>query len=317
MVESINEALKQSMQSDDKVIIIGEDVGVDGGVFRVTDGLQKEFGKQRVIDTPLSESGIVGTSIGLAINGMKPIAEIQFSGFIFPAFDQLISHAARYRSRTRSRYSIPMVLRAPCGGGVKALEHHSESFEALYAHMPGIKVVLPSRPYDAKGLLMAAVKDPDPVMFFEHKKLYRSIKEEVPNEPYELEIGKANIVQEGADLTVVTWGAMLHSTLEATKNIKASIEVIDLRTISPLDEKTILDSVKKTGRCVIVQEGPKNVGIGAEISARIAEKDILSLEAPIKRIAGYDTYIPLYQREMEYYPSTKRIKQGIQDVLNF
>ena len=318
IIEAVNLALKQEMKRDKSVLVLGEDVGVDGGVFRATEGLLKLFGKERVIDTPLSESGIVGTSIGLSLAGLKPVCEIQFDGFIYPAFDQLISHASRFRTRSRGTLSCPLVVRAPYGGGIKALEHHSESMEALYCHVPGLKVVIPSSPYDAKGLLIAAIRDPDPVLFLEPKRIYRAMKEDVPQKEYVLPLGKCNILQEGSDLTVVSYGASLREARKALSEITdVSIELIDLRTISPLDGQTIINSVKKTGRCVIVHEGPRSCGVAAEIISRINEKALLSLEAPVERVTGFDTIVPLAKLEREYLPDVKRIKAAVKRVMVF
>ena len=318
MVEAINLALKQEMKKDKDVLVLGEDVGIDGGVFRVTEGLLKLYGEERVIDTPLSESGIIGISIGMAVYGLKPVAEVQFSGFMYPGFDQLISHASRIRNRSRGRFSCPMVVRTPYSGGIKALEHHSESMEALYVHTPGLKVVIPSGPYDAKGLLISAIRDPDPVIFLEPTRVYRAIKEDVPEKEYALPLGKCNLVKEGNEITVVSYGAMMKLVLEAVEKLEnVSAEVIDVRTLSPLDDETIINSVKKTGRCVVVNEGPRSCGFAAEIIARINEKALLSLEAPVKRITGYDTIIPLAKLEDKYLPSVKRIMHGIEEVLSF
>ena len=320
MVDAINLALEQEMKKDKKVMVLGEDVGKEGGVFRVTKGLQKKFGKERVVDTPLAESGIIGTSVGLAIYGMRPVAEVQFSGFIYPGFNQIISHVARMRNRSRGRFTCPLVIRAPYSGGIRALEHHSESMEALYAHMPGLKVVIPSSPSDAKGLLASAIRDPDPVLFLEPKRIYRAIKEDVQTKEFVIPLGKANIVQEGKDVTIIAWGAMVREAkkaIDALKNKEVSIELIDIRTISPLDTATILDSVKKTGRVVIVHEAPQSGGWGAEISARINERAILHLKSPIKRVTGYDTVFPLYQNEMKYLPSPQRITQAIHEVMEY
>ena len=317
MVQALNQAMDQEMARDKDVIILGEDVGVDGGVFRVTDGLIKKYPKQ-VFDTPLAECGITGTSIGLALYGLKPVAEIQFMGFIYPGMQQLISHAARFRNRSRGSYTVPMVVRMPCQGGIKALEHHSESTEAMFAHIPGIKCVMPGTPYDAKGLLIASIRDPDPVIFLEPKKIYRSIKEEVPNELYTISIGKANVIQEGTDLTIVTWGAYVKDVLDWIKDIKGvSIELIDLRTISPMDSETVINSVKKTGRCLIVQEACRECSISSELSARITEKAMLSLEAPVLRLAGFDIIMPLPQGEHFYLMNPKRLKYMIDKVMGY
>ena len=317
MVEALNLALKQEMSRDKSVIILGEDVGVDGGVFRVTDGLYKKFGANRVIDTPLAESGIVGTSIGLALGGLKPVAEIQFSGFIYPALDQLISHASRIRNRSRGLYNAHMVVRAPYGGGIKALEHHSESMEALFIHTPGLKVVMPSTPYDAKGLLVSAIRDEDPVIFFESEKLYRSIKQEVPTKEFSIPLGKAAIRKEGTDVTIITWGAMTVPSLSAAAKSNYSIEVIDLRTLSPFDVDAVINSVKKTGRAIVVHEAPRTVGLGAEIAAQINEKALLNLQAPVERVTGFDTIFPLAKLENYYLPDVKRISEAIERVMKF
>lgn len=316
MVQAINTALSQEMTKDKDVVLLGEDVGRAGGVFRVTDGLKEKFGV-RVIDTPLAELGIVGTAVGMAALGLKPVAEIQFSGFVYGAYDELISHASRLRNRTRGTLSCPMVLRTPYGGGIRALEHHSESMEAIYAHTPGLKVVIPSRPYDAKGLLIASIRDPDPVIFMEPKRVYRAIKEEVPDEEYEIPLGKANVIEEGDQLTLIAHGSMIKTCLETVSKMDESVEVIDLRTIYPLDTKTIIDSVKKTGRVVIVHEAPQTCGIGAEIIARINEKAFTSLEAPVKRVAGFDTVFPLSKMENHYLPDELRIKSAITEVLKY
>ncbi len=317
MVEAINLGLKQEMKRDKNVIILGEDVGLDGGVFRVTDGLYQKFGEERVIDTPLAESGIVGTSIGLAIGGMKPVAEIQFDGFMYPALDQLISHASRIRTRSRGRFSCPMVLRAPYSGGVRALEHHSESPETYFLHIPGLKVVIPSTPYDAKGLIVSCIRDPDPVVFLEPKKLYRSIKQQVPTEEFTVPLGKANVFKEGKDVTIITYGAMMRPSIDASERLKekVSCEVIDLRTLKPLDNQTIFESVKKTGRAVIVQEAPRTCGFAAEISARITENLFSRLKVPVERVTGFDTVMPLSKLENYYLPSTNRIVKAIESVL--
>ncbi|MAF88913.1 MAG: alpha-ketoacid dehydrogenase subunit beta [archaeon] len=318
MVQALNSAMDNMMKEDKSVIILGEDVGVDGGVFRVTDGLLKKYGNKRVFDTPLAEAGIVGSSIGLSIKGFKPVAEIQFMGFVLPAMQQIVAHAARMRNRSRGKYSCPLVIRMPCQGGVKALEHHSESTETFFAHTAGLKVVMPSTPYDAKGLLISAIKDPDPVIFLEPKKLYRSIKQEVPEEAYEIPIGKANVLVEGSDITMVSWGSMMRSTLEAAeKLVKEGVnpEVIDLRTISPMDHDTIIKSVKKTGRCIIVHEAARTGGMGAEIMARINERAFYSLEAPIKRVTGYDIVIPLPMGEDCYFPDGNKVYLGAKEVL--
>ena len=317
MVQAINLALRQELEKDGRLIILGEDVGIDGGVFRVTDGLQEEFGEGRVIDTPLSELGIVGTSIGLAAKGMHPVAEIQFSGFLYAAYDQLTSHAARIRTRSRGRFTCPMVIRAPYGGGIRALELHCESQEAILAHTPGIKVVIPSGPYDAKGLLISAIRDPDPVVFLEPMRVYRAIKEDVPEEEYTIALGSANVLQEGTDLTVISWGAMMKYTREALAKTDYSAEVIDIRTISPLDSETVINSVKKTGRCLIVHEAPRTCGFGAEIIAQINEKAFLHMEAPVVRVTGFDVPFPMYKLENYYLPDENRILKGVEKVMKF
>jgi pyruvate dehydrogenase E1 component beta subunit len=315
MVQAINNALKEEMQRDNSIVILGEDVGRDGGVFRTTEGLYNEFGAERVIDTPLSESGIIGTAIGMAVYGLKPIAEIQFMGFIYSAIDQIFSHAARIRYRSRGRYTCPVVIRTPYGAGVKALELHSESAEAFFSHMPGVKVVVPSTPYHAKGLLTSSIRDPDPVIFLEPTRLYRLIKEDVPEGEYTIPLGKARIVQDGKDVTLISWGSMLQRTLRAVEGYDA--EVIDLMTLQPFDEETVLNSVKKTGRVVIVHEAPKTGGFGAELSATIAEEDILYLKAPILRVTGYDVIIPLPKLEDYYLPSVERIRRAIEEVMKY
>lgn len=317
MVQAINLALRQELEKDGRLIILGEDVGIDGGVFRVTDGLQEEFGEGRVIDTPLSELGIVGTSIGLAAKGMHPVAEIQFSGFLYAAYDQLTSHAARIRTRSRGRFTCPIVIRAPYGGGIRALELHCESQEAIFAHTPGIKVVIPSGPYDAKGLLISAIRDPDPVVFLEPMRVYRAIKEDVPEEEYTIALGSANVLQEGTDLTVISWGAMMKYTREALAKTDYSAEVIDIRTISPLDSETVINSVKKTGRCLIVHEAPRTCGFGAEIIAQINEKAFLHMEAPVVRVTGFDVPFPMYKLENYYLPDENRILKGVEKVMKF
>lgn len=319
LVGAINLALAQEMAQDDRVMILGEDVGVNGGVFRVTDGLQKRFGPDRVVDSPLSESGIIGTSIGLAMAGMRPIPEIQFEGFLGPAYDQITNQAARCRSRTRGAFTCPITIRVPIGGGIHAPELHSDSPEAIYAHTPGLKVVMPSRPRDAKGLLISAIRDPDPVIFFEPKRVYRSFREEVPEDEYMLPIGKAEVVNEGTDLTVITWGACVFDCLEAIDRLpdEVSVELIDLRTIYPMDIETIAESVKKTGRAVVVHEAPRTAGMGAEISAQIQEHCFLYLEAPVQRVTGFDTVMPYYKLEKEYLPDAMRITAAIRDCLAY
>ena len=320
IVEAVNDAMRIEMENDETVMVLGEDVGRSGGVFRATEGLQKLFGEDRVVDTPLSESGIVGSAIGLALFGMKPIAEIQFMGFIYPAFDQIASHAARLRNRSRGRFNAPLVVRAPYGGGIHAPEHHSESTEAIFAHTPGLKVVIPSNPYDAKGLLISAIRDPDTVIFLEPKRIYRAVKGDVPDGAYTAPIGKAEIAREGEDLTLVAWGAMIPTCLETAEALAAEgvdAELIDVRTISPLDMDTIVESVKKTGRLVVVHEAPKTCGFGAEIIALINEKAFLHLSAPPLRVTGFDTVMPLPRAERLYLPNMERITEGVQQLMQY
>lgn len=316
LVQAINLALAQEMETDPRVLVLGEDVGVNGGVFRVTEGLQQRFGPERVVDTPLAESGIIGTAIGLAMAGMRPVAEIQFEGFLGPAYDQLCNHAARYRTRTRGAITVPLTVRVPIGGGVRAPELHSDSPEAVYAHQPGLKIVMPATPYDAKGLLIAAIRDPDPVLYFEPKRIYRAFREEVPEDEYVVPIGQARVVVEGTDVTVISWGAMVHECNRALDELPEdiSVELIDLRTIAPLDMETIVASVRKTGRCVIVHEAPKTCGLGAELSAMIQERCFLNLEAPVQRVAGFDTIMPYYKLERTYLPDPARIAEAITQV---
>lgn len=319
MVQALNLALRQEMEKDDRVIVLGEDVGVDGGVFRVTEGLIDQFGDQRSVDTPLAESAIVGMSIGMAVYGLRPVCEIQFSGFSYHNFHQIENHASRYRWRSQGRFHVPMVLRAPYGGGVRALEHHSESRETYYAHMPGIKMVMPSGPRNARSLLVSAIRDPDPVIFFESKALYRAFREEVPEEEETLPIGKSQVVREGADLTLISYGAMMRPTLEAASELEeedgVQAEVIDLLTISPLDDETFVGSVKKTGRAVVIHEAPRSFGPGAEIAARLVEKAFFYLEAPISRVTGFDIIIPLFSREGSYIPNARRILREARKIL--
>ncbi len=316
MVTAINNAIELSMKENNDVVLLGEDVGKDGGVFRVTEGLFDKFGPDRVIDTPLAESGIVGTSIGMALAGMHPIAEIQFAGFMFLSFSQIVNHAARYRSRSRSTFSVPMVIRTPVSGGVRTLEHHSESPEVLYAHIGGLIVVEPSTPYDAKGLLIKASRTPDPVLFLEPTRLYRLFKQEIPEEAYEVPIGKASVVREGNDLTIVTYGTMVHIVKDTVEKKKVDAEIIDLRTINPLDEKAILDSAKKTGRVIVVHEAPASFGVGAEISALIAEKDIFELKAPILRVASDSLPYPFPGYEKFYIPNEKKVAAAIDKIMS-
>lgn len=316
VVDAVKAALRNELKRDKRVLVMGEDVGKNGGVFRCTDGLYDEFGPERLVDTPLSEPGIVSTAIGLAVNGMRPVAEIQFSGFIYAPFDQLISHAAKIRLRSSGRFSCPLVVRAPYGGGIRALELHCDSVEAIMAHVPGLKVVIPSCPYDTKGLLISAIRDPDPVIFLEPMRVYRAIKEEVPDKEYTIPIGRAEVEQEGSDLTVISYGSMLKYTKEALEKSDYSAEIINLRTISPLDTETIINSVQKTGRCVIVNEAPKTCGFAAEIIAKINEKAFFNLEAPIERVTGYDCAFPLAKLEEYYLPDEKRILKAVNKVMS-
>ena len=319
MVDAINSALDYEMGRDSTVICLGEDVGENGGVFRATEGLWKKYGAKRCISTPLSEAGIVGTSIGMAVMGLRPVPEIQFDGFIWPGIDQLVSHAARIRTRSRGRFSRPLTLRVPYGGGIHALEHHSDSPEAILAHIPGLKVVIPSSPAEAKGLLISSIRDPDPVVFMEPKRIYRAIREEVPEGEYTIPLGIARVVRKGTDATLIGWGAMVRYCLNAAEAMApgTSVEVIDLRTISPLDRDAIIASVKKTGRCVIVHEAPRSGGLGAEISAIINELAILSLKAPIERVTGFDTVMPLTKLEGYYIPDEFRIIKGVEKAMRF
>jgi pyruvate dehydrogenase E1 component beta subunit len=319
LVQAVRDGLYVEMDRDDDVIVMGEDVGENGGVFRATQGLIEEY-PDRVLDTPLAESGIVGTAIGMASQGMRPVPEIQFLGFIYPAFDQIVSHAARLRARSNGRFSCPLVVRAPYGGGIRAPEHHSESTEAFFAHQPGLKVVVPSTPYDTKGLLAAAIRDPDPVVFLEPKLIYRAFREEVPEESYTVPLGEAAVRREGSDVSVYTWGAMTRPTLEAAEDLAEDgidCEVVDLRTLSPLDEETIKESFRKTGRGVVVHEAPKTGGLAGEITATIQEDVLLYQEAPINRVTGFDVPFPLYSIEDYYMPEPARIKDGIRETVEF
>ena len=315
MVQAINLALREEMARDERVVVLGEDVGKDGGVFRIADGLLDAFGPERVIDTPLSESAITGCAIGMAAYGLRPVAEIQFMGFIYASLEQLFSHAARLRTRSRGRYTAPLVIRTPYGAGIKAPELHEESTEALFCQMPGIKVVVPSGPYNAKGLLLSAIRDPDPVIFLEPTRLYRLIREEVPEGEYTVPLGKARIAREGGAVTLVAWGSMLERAVRASEGYDA--EVIDLQTLSPFDEETILASVQKTGRAVIVQEAPLTCGFGAEVAATIAEQAILSLRGPVLRVAAPDVPVPLAKLVDHYLPSVERIRQALDEILTY
>ncbi|WP_423996161.1 alpha-ketoacid dehydrogenase subunit beta [Halorubrum trapanicum] len=320
LVQAIRDGLHTELREDDDVVVMGQDVGKNGGVFRATEGLFDEFGGDRVIDTPLAESGIVGTAVGMAAMGMRPVPEIQFSGFMYPGFDQIVSHMARFRTRSRGRFTLPMTLRAPYGGGIRAPEHHSESKEAFYAHEAGLKVVIPSTPYEAKGLLAASIRDPDPVIFLEPKLIYRAFREEVPEEPYTVPIGEAATRREGDDVAVFTYGAMTRPTLEAAETLGEEgieCEVVDLRTISPLDREAVVEAFEKTGRAVVVHEAPKTGGLAGEITAILQEEALLYQEAPIGRVTGFDVPYPLYALEDYYLPSAARIEDGILEAVEF
>jgi len=321
MIQAITEALDQMLAQDIRVILMGEDIGINGGVFRATEGLLQKYGSDRVIDTPLAEAGIIGSAIGLALNGMIPVTEIQFLAFIYPGFEQIVSHAARMRYRTRGQFEVPLVIRTPYGAGIRGPELHSESVETFFAHTPGLKVLVPSNPYDAKGLLISAIEDPDPVIFLEPTKLYRAFKEVVPEEMYRVPIGQAKVVQEGSDLTIFAWGAMLREALNAAKRIEMEkgwkCEVVDLRTLYPLDRDTIVQSVKKTGRAVVVHEAHKTAGLGAEIISIINDEALMYLKAPIKRVTGYDIPVPQFSVEDDYLPTVERVKQGILETVSF
>ena len=321
MVKALNLALLQEMERDDDIVIIGEDVGVDGGVFRVTEDLHRKFGGKRVIDSPLAEAGIIGTAVGMALYGLKPVCEIQFSGFAFQCFHQIENHVARYRMRTQSRFHVPMVIRMPYGGGVRALEHHSESEEQFYAHIPGLKMVIPSGPRNARALLVSAIRDPDPVVFFEHKGLYHAAKEDVPDEIETLPIGRAQVVREGGDLTLIAYGAMLRLAREAADTLAeedgAQCDVVDLLTIAPLDRETVVTSVRKTGRAVIVHEAPRSFGPGAEIAASIMDGAFLALEAPIARVTSWDVPFPGFAREKANVPDLARVLAAARETLAF
>jgi pyruvate dehydrogenase E1 component beta subunit len=320
LLEAINEALRLEMAADDRLILLGEDIGKEGGVFRVTEGLQKTYGCERVMDTPLAESGIVGMAIGMAIAGLRPVVEIQFMAFLYPALDQMMNHLGRMRNRSRGRFTCPLVIRTPYGGGIHPPEHHSESYEAVLAHTPGLQVVVPATPYDAKGLLISAIRSPDPVVFLEPTRIYRAVRQEIPEALYTVPLGEARVVQAGTDVTVIAWGAMLHEVLQAAEPLGAdgiSLEIIDLRTLSPLDVSTVIQSVEKTGRAVVVHEAPRTCGLGAEIVAQINEKALLSLEAPVERVTGFDTVFPLPQLEKYYLPTPERIIVAVRRVLAF
>lgn len=319
LLEAVTQALAYELAHDDNVVVFGEDVGKNGGVFRATLGLQERFGERRVFDTPLAESMIAGLAIGMSLQGLKPVAEFQFMGFIYPALNQIISHAARMRHRTRGRLHCPLVFRAPFGGGIRAPEHHSESMEALFAHIPGLQVVIPSSPQRAYGLLLAAIRNPDPVIFLEPNRIYRLLKQPVEDHGEALPIGKCFILKPGDDMTLVSWGASIHETMQVAvqleENHKISCEVIDVASIKPLDMETILSSVSKTRRCVIIHEGARTCGVGAEISAQIMENRMESLAAPVQRVTGYDTMMPYFQLEKLYIPSVYRIQESILSIM--
>jgi len=315
IVQAVSSALRNELEKDKSVVIMGEDIGVNGGVFRVTDGLYKDF-PGRVLDTPLSEAGIISTAFGMAINGIKPVVEIQFSGFMYGPMEQIYAHVARTRSRSRGRFNVPMVIRAPYGTGIRALDLHCESGESIFTQVTGLKMAMPSSPYDAKGLLISAIRDPDPVIFYEPMRYYRSIKEEVPDEEYTIPLGKANVVQEGSDLTVVSYGAALRDSVKALASSKHSAEIIDLRTVIPFDTEAIVNSVRKTGRLVVVHEAPKSCGLAAEIIARVNEKCFYNLQAPPERVTGFDAMIPFGKLENYYLPSEKRILKAADKVMS-
>ncbi len=319
LLQAVNDALRLEMRRDSRVVVLGEDIGKFGGVFRATAGLYEEFGSDRVIDTPLAEGGIIGAAVGMALYGLKPVPEIQFSDFIFPAFDQIVNEVAKYRYRSGGQYPCPMVIRTPYGGGIKGGHYHSQTPEALFIHTPGLKVVSPSNPYDAKGLLLSCIRQQDPVLFFEPKRIYRAAKGEVPEGDYEIELGRASVVREGTQITVISWGAMVHEAIAAAEQASergVDCEVIDLRTLWPLDIDCVVRSAKKTGRVAVVHEAPRTCGLGAEIAALVQERCFVHLEAPIRRITGWDTPFP-YTLENEYLPLAPRILQGIEETLEF
>lgn len=320
MVGAINDALDIKLKEDKNVIVFGEDVGVEGGVFRVTENLQKKYGAERVFDSPLAESGIVGTAIGMSIAGLRPVVEMQFCGFIYPAMNQIISHASRMRNRSRGKLETPMVIRMPYGGGINALEHHSESMEALFGHIPGLKVIAPSTPHDAKGMLIAAIESNDTILYMEPKRIYRAIKQEVSEEKFTIELGKANVITQGKDVTIVSFGAMIREVQKAmvmAKEQGISVELIDLRSIYPIDRETIRNSVKKTGRIITVTEGPKSFGLGAEIAQIAIEEAFLSLEAPPARVSGYDVIVPLPKGEHHYMQDAYKILYEIEKIVKY
>ncbi len=318
LIEAITQALAFELAADENIVVFGEDVGKNGGVFRATVGLQERFGERRVFDSPLAESMIAGLAVGMSVQGLKPVAEFQFMGFIYPAMNQIISHAARMRNRTRGRLHCPLVFRAPFGGGIRAPEHHSESTEALFAHIPGLQVVIPSSPRRAYGLLLAAMRNPDPVIFLEPKRIYRLVKQPVADDGHALPLGKCFTLQSGEDITLVSWGASIHETTQAAKKLLEdgiSCEVIDVATIKPLDSETLINSVIKTGRCVVIHEGAKTCGVGAEVSALLMEHCFSDLQAPVQRVTGYDTVMPYFQLEKYYIPSVKRIIDSVLSIM--
>jgi len=320
LAQAVRDAMRDEMARDPRVVVLGEDVGIDGGVFRATEGLIEQFGPERVIDTPLAESAIIGMSIGMAATGMRPVAEIQFMGFVYPAINQLFAHAARLRNRTRGRLHLPMVVRMPYGGGIHPPEHHSESYEALFLNTPGFKVVVPSNPYDAKGLLIAAIRDEDPVLFLEPKRIYRAFRDQVPTGAYTLPIGEAAVARPGSDVTIISWGAMVRVCLDAAEVLAhrgVAAEVVDLRTLNPFDRPTVIASVVKTGRAVVVHEAPRTNGFGAEVVAQINEHALLQLEAPVQRVAGFDIVFPLAQNEKLYLPTRERVVKAVDTALSF
>ncbi|MEK6674364.1 MAG: alpha-ketoacid dehydrogenase subunit beta [Planctomycetota bacterium] len=320
MVAALNKALDEALRLDESVVLLGQDIGVDEGVFRVTADLLKRYGEKRVIDTPLAEAAIVGGAVGMAIYGLRPVAEMQFSGFAYQAYHQIEQHVSRFRNRTRGRFGLAMVVRMPYGGGIRAVEHHSESRETIYAHTPGLRMVIPSGPRNARALLLESIRHPDPVIFFEPKQVYRSFKEEVPDEPEYMAIGKAHVAREGSDITLISYGAMMRPTLEAADELKeegVNAEIVDLLSVAPIDTETITKSVSKTGRAVVIHEGPRRCGIGAEVVARIAEKALDYLHAPIRRVTGFDVQFPYFARERAYLPNANRIAHAAREVLAF
>lgn len=320
LIQAITDGMRTMLHEKEEVVVLGEDVGKNGGVFRATDGLQEEFGEKRVFDTPLSEAGLIGSSIGMAMNGMLPVAEIQFQGFIYPAYEQIMTHASRMRYRTKGVFTVPMVIRAPYGAGVRAPEIHSDSMEALFTHMPGIKVICPSNPYDAKGLIISAIQDPDPVLFMEPLKLYRAVRDEVPEEKYELEIGKGKYLDKGDDVTVIAWGAMVPIIMKAADEAKEkgiTCDVIDLRTLYPIDKDIIAESVQKTGRCVIVHEAPATGGLGNDIISIINDTSFLYMKSPIERVTGADVHVPFWSLEEHNIPTSARVMDAIHRVIDF